>query len=673
MTLARRMWLASAALALLVGAAFTALILAVSAQREAADRETRSKDVTAASLQLERARLGRRVELPQLRVRPGRTGSLETYRTREPTAARRARRVSRLSCRTTRARVAGHGRSRTQIREYAFAFVPPLVRILQKNTGIGHDDATRSHIRQAADGRDPAALQRSFGADENKLAAQAARDADERTDIAVLVGAVAVGASMALIVLFGIVLARSIGRPVRAVAGGAGRIAGGELSLRLPEEGPGEVGELTRAFNEMAERLEANHAELEQQNEELRESERSKTELVSIVSHELRTPLASVLGFTALLLEARVRRRRRGGTTSASSTRRRAGSRRCSRTSSTCSGSSTRASTWRRRRSTWRASSTSRRSSTPPRARSTGSRSARGAAADRARRPAADWPRSSVTCSRTRSSTRPRAAPSSSSPPATATASGSRSTTRGSGSRRISRAGSSRSSSAATQAPRASPAPASASPSRARSSRRTAAASASTATQAKARPSGSSCRGKTESPVRTPPRRGNEQKGRLAADGRDRRHRRRRPVADPLGGGNGKGDDHGSTNSYWPRRGSTSVRAASRPATRRSSAPGCSSEGRATRSAAPSSLCTFVDSGRSRSCRGTYILPKGKHRRRRLAALPAVLRPGGARRHRPLRQRARNADRHPHVAASRCVTSSSSGSSDRRGAATLRP
>ena len=54
MTLARRMWLASAALALLVGAAFTALILAVSAQREATDREARSKDISAASLQLER-------------------------------------------------------------------------------------------------------------------------------------------------------------------------------------------------------------------------------------------------------------------------------------------------------------------------------------------------------------------------------------------------------------------------------------------------------------------------------------------------------------------------------------------------------------------------------------------------------------------------------------------
>ena len=118
-----------------------------------------------------------------------------------------------------------------------------------------------------------------------------------------LVGAVSVLASMALITLFGIVLARSVGRPIRAAASGANRIAGGELSLRLPPEGPGEVGELTQAFNSMAERLSEGRKELEAQNEELRESERMKTELVNIVSHELRTPLASVLGFTALLLK----------------------------------------------------------------------------------------------------------------------------------------------------------------------------------------------------------------------------------------------------------------------------------------------------------------------------------------------------------------------------------
>ena len=39
------------------------------------------------------------------------------------------------------------------------------------------------------------------------------------------------------------------------------------------------------------------------QNEQLREGEQHKRDLISMVSHELRTPLAAVLGFTALLLE----------------------------------------------------------------------------------------------------------------------------------------------------------------------------------------------------------------------------------------------------------------------------------------------------------------------------------------------------------------------------------
>ncbi len=300
MTLARRMWLASAALALLVGAAFTALILAVSAQREATDREARSKEITAASLQLEK--LVSDVESSFLSFTvTGKDNSLEPYRraTRElpgqlrslealvrddPPQSRRARALE------------------NQIREYAFFFVEPLIPLLQEEPGITLDDTTVAQQGKVQTD-EIRRLFNTFRGAEDKLAAAAAEDADHRTDLAVVVGGVAVGASMALIALFGIVLARSIGGPVRAVADGAGRIAGGELSLRLPEEGPGEVGELTRAFNEMAERLEVSHAELEQQNEELRESERGKTELVSIVSHELRTPLASVLGFTALLLK----------------------------------------------------------------------------------------------------------------------------------------------------------------------------------------------------------------------------------------------------------------------------------------------------------------------------------------------------------------------------------
>ncbi len=300
MTLARRMWLASAALALLVGAAFTALILAVSAQREATDREARSKDVTAASLQLER--LVSDVESNFLNFAV--TGSADSLKAYEAARKKLPPQLASLEnfVRDDPSQRDNAREIENQVREYAFAFIPQLIPILQEVPGLSKNDATlaQNGKLQTDEIRRLFAV---FRAEENKLAAEAARDADARTDVAVLVGGVAVGASMALIALFGIVLARSIGGPVRAVADGAGRIAGGELSLRLPEEGPGEVGELTRAFNEMAERLEVTHAELEQQNEELRESERGKTELVSIVSHELRTPLASVLGFTALLLK----------------------------------------------------------------------------------------------------------------------------------------------------------------------------------------------------------------------------------------------------------------------------------------------------------------------------------------------------------------------------------
>jgi signal transduction histidine kinase len=53
----------------------------------------------------------------------------------------------------------------------------------------------------------------------------------------------------------------------------------------------------------MAASLERTLADLEERNRTLAESEQVKNELVSNVSHELRTPLASVLGFSALMLD----------------------------------------------------------------------------------------------------------------------------------------------------------------------------------------------------------------------------------------------------------------------------------------------------------------------------------------------------------------------------------
>ena len=144
---------------------------------------------------------------------------------------------------------------------------------------------------------------RRFLGAENARAAASASKASERSNLAIALGVSGLVASVVLIVLFGVLLARSIARPVREVAAGATRLAGGDLSLRLHEGGPGEVGQLTRAFNSMAAALDHGRSELEEQNARLRQSEQLKSELVSIVSHEVRTPLASVLGFTSLMLQ----------------------------------------------------------------------------------------------------------------------------------------------------------------------------------------------------------------------------------------------------------------------------------------------------------------------------------------------------------------------------------
>jgi len=120
---------------------------------------------------------------------------------------------------------------------------------------------------------------------------------------ALAVGGIALGSALLLILLGAMYLNRAVARPVRSAADAAAGIAGGDFSGRLETDGPGEVGQLERTFNTMAASLERTLADLEERNRTLVESERAKGELVSNVSHELRTPLASVLGFSALMLD----------------------------------------------------------------------------------------------------------------------------------------------------------------------------------------------------------------------------------------------------------------------------------------------------------------------------------------------------------------------------------
>jgi signal transduction histidine kinase len=77
-----------------------------------------------------------------------------------------------------------------------------------------------------------------------------------------VVAAVGLVGSLVLVLLIGRYLAHAIVWPVRLASRLAGRLAEGDLAVRMPEDGAGEIGVLQRALNTMASSLEAGRAEL---------------------------------------------------------------------------------------------------------------------------------------------------------------------------------------------------------------------------------------------------------------------------------------------------------------------------------------------------------------------------------------------------------------------------
>ena len=297
-TLAGRMIVASALLAAVVAMAFAVFLLAVSTLREATDREARAKDVTAATLSLEKLVVDLESGLRGL-ILTGQPSFLQPFTRAREQLPEQLTAFQRLGQPDSQQRRRAQ-QIATLINSYVTDYALPLTDIARTNPAAARLPVVASVGKQRTD--QIRTLFRQFLAAENTRAAQSSAAADQRSERAIALGVAGLVICAALIVLFGFMLARSIARPVRDAAAGASRLADGDLSLRLAEGGPGEVGELTRAFNTMAEALEEGRTNLEEQNERLRQSEQLKSELVSIVSHEVRTPLASVLGFTSLLL-----------------------------------------------------------------------------------------------------------------------------------------------------------------------------------------------------------------------------------------------------------------------------------------------------------------------------------------------------------------------------------
>jgi signal transduction histidine kinase len=301
-SLSARLIAGSAVLALLVAAAFGVLVFAVTSLDDATKRERHAKAVTAETLQLEKLVLDLDTGLRGFVL----TGKQDLL---APWTSARAALPDRLSAFRRLASTTPDERRRAEelvnaINQYVNDYAVPVVGIARTTPA-----ASRTTVVSLEGARELAGIRDRFAdflSTENAVSAARTSAAQRRSDAAIAAAVAGMIASALLIVGFGLYLARSMAGPVREVAEGAARLAGGDLTTRLEPQGAGEVEDLTQAFNRMAERLESSRRELEEQNERLRESERAKSELVSVVAHELRTPLASVLGFTSVLLQREV-------------------------------------------------------------------------------------------------------------------------------------------------------------------------------------------------------------------------------------------------------------------------------------------------------------------------------------------------------------------------------
>ncbi len=258
-SLGKRTVIVSVLLSAIIGGAFLLLALAIDALRETESRANHALEVLVAANRLERLVID--VEATQRGfVITGEPAFLAPWNEARSEFAHQAALMERLAIVGDE----GQGRSAHQIagaaRSYIEDYSVPLVATAQR------DPESARTLSVTLEGKRRVDMLRDsfehFLQREEEIFDARQNGADATASRALVVASVGVAGSIILILFSGGYLARSVVRPVRRASAMAGRVAGGDLTARMPQTGPGEVGSLERSFNSMADSLETSRDEL---------------------------------------------------------------------------------------------------------------------------------------------------------------------------------------------------------------------------------------------------------------------------------------------------------------------------------------------------------------------------------------------------------------------------
>jgi signal transduction histidine kinase len=255
--LIRRTAIASGLLVIVVGGAFAVLLAAIDDLRETTRLARTSQEVLVAANSLERSVID---------LETGARGFLITGEERflEPWQAARTAFPAQIRELVRLAAIAEQHRRAEEIaasvEAYAREYSLPLVAAAR-----GGDASARSVAATEQGKRRLDAIRAQFDrfiASERALGATRQERSNTAARRAVLAAAVGLAGSIVLILVFAGYLLRGVVVPIRRAAEMAGRLAGGDLTVRMPETGPVEIGALERAFNSMGSSLERSRDDL---------------------------------------------------------------------------------------------------------------------------------------------------------------------------------------------------------------------------------------------------------------------------------------------------------------------------------------------------------------------------------------------------------------------------